>query len=42
METESKEKLNAEFFSTYKNLLTEYIEERMELAQLSAIEKRPS
>jgi|LauGreSBDMM110SN_4_FD.fasta_scaffold01537_3 hypothetical protein len=39
METESKEKLNAEFFSSYKNLLTDYIEERMELAQLSAVEK---
>lgn len=39
MENESKEKLNAEFFSSYKNLLTDYIEERMELAQLSAVEK---
>jgi hypothetical protein len=39
METESNEKLNSEFFSSYKNLLTDYIEERMELAQLSAVEK---
>ncbi len=39
METESKDKLNAEFFSMYKNLLVDYVEERMELAQLSAVEK---
>lgn len=39
MEHKTKEERNKEFLSEYKNILTEYIEERIELTQLTAIEK---
>lgn len=36
---ETKENLNSDFFKEYKNLMVDYVEERLELVQLSAVEK---
>lgn len=39
MESENNKDLNKEFFNEYKSVLLDYVEERVELAQIAAVEK---
>ncbi len=39
MNEENNENLNENFFDSYKNILLEYLEERVELMQLTVVEK---